>query len=49
MGIVGRVSQKIFSFLQDRKAAFILQEYTGPLFESVTGLPQGSVIRVLLF
>ena len=49
MGIVGRVWQWIFSFLQDRKAACKLQEYIGPLFETDIGLPQGSVIAPLLF
>ena len=49
MGIVGRVWQWIFSFLQDRKAACKLQEYIGPLFETDIGLPQGSVIDPLLF
>ena len=48
MGIVGRVWQWIFSFLQDRKAACKLQEYICPLFETDIGLPQGSVIAPLL-
>ena len=41
MGIVGRVWQWIFSFLQDRKAACILQECIGPLFETDNDLPHG--------
>ena len=49
MGIVGRVWQWIFSFLQDRKAACILQECIDPLFETDYGLPQGSWIAPLLF
>ena len=49
MGIVGRVWQWIFSFLQGRKAACKLQEYIGPLFDTDIGLPQGSVMAPLLF
>ena len=49
MGIVGRVWQWIFAFLQDRKASCTLQEFKGPVFETNVGLPQGSVIAPLLF
>ena len=49
MGIVGRVRQWIFAFLQDRKEACILQEYKSPVFATNIGLPQGSVIAPLLF
>ena len=42
MGIVGRVWQWIFAFLQDKKAACILQEYKSPVFATNIGLPQGS-------
>ena len=40
MGIVGRVGQWIFAFLQDRKAACFLQEYKSPVFATNIGLPQ---------
>ena len=49
MGIVGRVWQWIFAFLQDRKAACILQEYKSPVCATNIGFPQGSVIAPLLF
>ena len=34
MGIVGRVWQWIFAFLQDRKASCTLQEFKSPVFET---------------
>ena len=49
MGIVGRMWQWIFAFLQDRKAACISQEYKSPVFATNIGLPQGSMIAPLLF
>ena len=48
-GIVGRVWQWIFAFLQDRNVACILQEYKSHVFATNIGLPQGSVIAPLLF
>ena len=49
IGIVGRVWQWIFAFLQDRKAACMLQEYKSSVFATNIGLPLGSVIVPLLF
>ena len=49
MGIVGRVWQWIFAFLQDRKASCTLQEFKSPVFETNVGLHQGSVIAPLPF
>ena len=49
MGIVGRVWQWIFAFLQDRKAVCNLQEYKSPVCATNIGLPQGSVIAPFLF
>ena len=49
MGIGGRLLKWISNFLLSRKARCILEQTTGPRFETLVGLPQGSVLSPILF
>ena len=49
MGIGGRLLKWISNFLHSRKARCILEQTTGPRFETSVGLPQGSVLSPILF
>ncbi len=48
-GIRGRVWKWILDYLSNRNARCTIQEFKGDVFQTDTGLPQGSVIAPLLF
>ena len=49
IGICGRLLKWISNFLNSRRARCILEQTSGPGFETTIGLPQGSVLSPILF